>query len=46
MQKFRSLLLAVGLLASIVTGAVILPLSQSAAPALAAPPATDPHVQD
>jgi hypothetical protein len=35
MQKIRSLVLAAGLLASIVTGAVILPLSQSAAPALA-----------
>jgi hypothetical protein len=38
MQEIRSLLLAAGLLASIVTGAVVLPLAQSTTAALAAPP--------
>jgi hypothetical protein len=47
MKKIRSLLVAAGLLASIVTGTVVLPLTQSASTALAAPPCcTDPHTQD
>ena len=35
MQKIRSLVLAAGLLASIVTGTVVLALTQSTSPALA-----------
>jgi hypothetical protein len=42
MQKIRSLLLAAGVFASVVTGTVVVPLIQPA-PALAA---VHPHVQD
>jgi hypothetical protein len=43
MQKVRLLLV----LASLVASTVVLPLTQSASPALAAPPCcTDPYVQD